>query len=374
MRLGWSKLLGIALVMATTASRPASAQITPAAGYVPPDDTPSIRVGMTLFPIYTFQTDPKITDADGHLVNRNGFDVGRAYINVSGNISHIVAFRITPDITRQSGLLSLGPGNSVPNDSLVFRIKYAYAQTNLDEWTGGGSYARFGIQQTPYLDYMEGIYRYRFQGTMFVERQGYFASADAGASFHYNFPSNYGDVHGGVYNGENYQKTEVNDQKDFMVRASVRPFAQRAPVLRGLRGAFFYDAGHYVKDAERKRLIAAATYEHRYVTAGFEYLDAHDQTSIATANLHSRGYSIWATPKQSATSVGWEGLIRYDHLTPNTVLDEQKQSRVITGIAYWFPHQGNVTSALMLDYDGQIFKNVTTAPNKSVILHGLVNF
>ena len=64
---------------------------------------------------------------------------------------------------------------------------------------------------------------------MFVERQGYFASADAGASFHYNFPSNYGDVHGGVYNGENYQKTEVNDQKDFMIRGSVRPFAQTAP-------------------------------------------------------------------------------------------------------------------------------------------------
>ena len=87
------------------------------------------------------------------------------------------------------------------------------------------------------------------------------------------------------------------------------------------------------------------------------------------ANVHSRGYSIWATPKQSATSVGWEGLIRYDHLTPNTAQDDQKQNRVITGVAYWFPHQGNVTSALMLDYDGQVFKNLTAAANKSVILH-----
>ena len=31
----------------------ASAQVTPAAGYVPPDDTPSVRVGATLFLDYT---------------------------------------------------------------------------------------------------------------------------------------------------------------------------------------------------------------------------------------------------------------------------------------------------------------------------------
>src|SRR4051812_34582921 len=104
----------------------ASAQVTPAAGYTPPDDTPSIRVGITLFPTYTLQTDPKIIDADGNLVRRNAFDVARSYINVTGNISHLVSFRLTPDITRQSSLLTLASGNSVSNDSLVFRIKYAF--------------------------------------------------------------------------------------------------------------------------------------------------------------------------------------------------------------------------------------------------------
>ena len=89
-------------------ARPASAQVTPAAAVTPPDDTPSIRVGMTLFPTYAFQT---IADDHGcrrQLVNRNAFDVARAYINITGNISHMVAFRLTPDITRESGLLTLG--------------------------------------------------------------------------------------------------------------------------------------------------------------------------------------------------------------------------------------------------------------------------
>ena len=70
---------------------------------------------------------------------------------------------------------------------------------------------------------------------MFAEREGFYDSADAGVSFHYNFPSNYGDVHVGVYNGEGYAKTEVNDQKAFEIRGTVRPFATSAPVLRGLR-------------------------------------------------------------------------------------------------------------------------------------------
>ena len=157
----------IALGAMVLTARAASAQITPAAGYTPPDDTPSIRVGMTLYPTFTYQTEPRITDADGNTVNRNSFDVARSYINVTGQISHIVAFRITPDITRESGLVA---ASGVTNDSLVFRIKYAYAQFNLDDWMTRGSWVRLGIQQTPWVDFEEGIYRYRFQGTVFAER------------------------------------------------------------------------------------------------------------------------------------------------------------------------------------------------------------
>src|SRR4051812_27418656 len=204
--------MGLFGLWATTSTAQAQAQAPASA--TSPDDTPSIRLGVTLFPNYTFQSEPEVTDSDGNSVHRNAFDISRAYLNVTGNISHVIAFRLTPDIARETSTASALAG------SLVLRIKYAYAQTNLDDWVGPGSYARFGIHQTPYLDFMEGIYRYRFQGTMFVERQGYFASADAGASFHYNFPSNYGDIHGGVFNGKNYQKPEANDQKDFMVRTS----------------------------------------------------------------------------------------------------------------------------------------------------------
>jgi len=385
--------IGILSLAMMCSVRLASAQITPAAGYTPPDDTPSIRVGMTLFPTFTIQTDPKITDADGNRVNRNAFDVQRSYINITGNISHIVAFRITPDITRESGLLSLGPGSSVPNDSLVFRIKYAYAQFNLDDWMARGSWVRLGIQQTPWVDFEEGIYRYRFQGTVFAERiplPTAMTSADAGASFHYNLPSNYGDIHVGVYNGENYQRVEVNDQKALEFRGTLRPFAKSLPVLRGLRGHLVYYNDHYAGKDERKRLMGNVTFEHQYVNAGLDYLDARDQTLAAALDVESRGYSIWATPRiPLARGASWEVLARYDHWIPNrssaiapasatgragVPFSEQKQNRTIVGVSYWFPHEGNVSTAILFDYDGQGFDNITTAPTKGIAIHGLLNF
>src|SRR3989449_5064129 len=289
----------------------AFAQITPAAGYTPPDDTPSIKVGAVIYADYTYTLDPKTADADGNLIHFSQFNVSRSYINVTGNISHIVAFRITPDIVRQSGLISLGPGSSVSNDSLIFRIKYAFAQVNLDDWMTRGSWARFGIQQTPLLDYEEGIYRYRFQGTTFTEREGFYNSADAGASFHYNFPSNYGELHLGVFNGEGYAKTDPNDQKAVEIRGTVRPFARNVPILRGIRVTGFYFGDNYIKDAERTRAVGQVTFEHKYLNAGYDYIKAHDEPGIKLTDVAASGWSFWATPKKPfENGSSWEVLLR----------------------------------------------------------------
>ena len=80
------------------AARPASAQVTPAAGYTPPDDTPKIGVGVTIFADYTYTDEPKITDADHNSVHKSEFEARRAYINVTGNISDWVSYRVTPDV------------------------------------------------------------------------------------------------------------------------------------------------------------------------------------------------------------------------------------------------------------------------------------
>jgi hypothetical protein len=342
-----------------------------AGAQTPPADTPNIRIGATLFADYTFVESPEIVDADGNAVHANAFNVGRSYINITGNISRIVNFRITPDITRESGA-----GSSL-NGSLVFRIKYAFLQANLDDWTGAGSWTRLGIQQTPIVDFEEGIYRYRFQGTVFSEREGFLTSSDAGASFHANLPQSYGDVHVGVYNGEGYSRLEPNNTKAFQIRGTLRPVPTHT-TLRGLRVHGFWDNDSYVKHADRKRAMAMVTFEHPHLNAGFDYLAARDQTALSSRRRDARGFSVWATPRQRPTD-GWEGLLRVDRLEPDTLADAHR-IRTIGGVAYWFPHQGTVSAALLLDYEQVTLKTntpavVPTAPTQTrIAVHALVTF
>jgi hypothetical protein len=349
----------------------ASAQVTPAEGYTPPDDTPTIKVGATIFVDYTYQTSPDATDADGNSVDPNQFNVARAYINVTGNISHLLAFRITPDVVRESGLVSLTTGNAVVNDSLVYRLKYAYAQVNLDDWMTKGSWVRLGIQQTPWVDFEETVYRYRFQGPTFLDRETYLSSSDAGVAFHANFAKNFGDVMVGIYNGETYSRPEANDQKAFQIRGTLRPIPMGA-VLRGLRISAFYDADHYVQDAERRRFIIAPTFEHKYVNAAFQWVDTADQTSVTKVKVDGEGWSFWVTPR---TTKGFEGLVRFDHLEPDDT-NNSKRDRAIYGVAYWLPHQGTVSSAFLLDYEQVKNKDFATSipRQQRIALHALVNF
>jgi hypothetical protein len=349
----------------------AQAQITPAAGYTPPDDTPTIKVGATIFTNYTYTQMPKTQDADGNSVNTSNFTVARAYINVTGSISHTVAFRVTPDIFRETGTPGAG--------SLVYRTKYAFAQINLDDWMPKGTWIRLGIQQTPYVDFLEGVYRYRFQGTIIAEREGFLTSSDAGVSFHAPLPRNYGDIHVGLYNGDGYSKAEANDQKAVQIRGTLRPLPMH-PVLRGLRVTGFYDADHYVRNAARTRAILNLLFEQQRVTAGFEYLATSDQQSaapVAKPDVRGRGWSVFIVPKIVS---GFEALVRYDHMRPDVdnLLEGGNgvNKRMIAGLAYWFPHQGSVSSALLADLERVTFSGFV-APKQTeqrLALHALIAF
>jgi hypothetical protein len=329
----------------TTGEDAARAQVTPAEGYTPPDDTPKVTVGGTIFADYTYQLEPTSTDSDGNRIHPNAFNISRAYINVTGNISHLISFRITPDVVRV-GQVS---GSDVPglSGTLTYRLKYAYGQLNFDDWTTKGSWLRLGMQQTPWIDFEDGIYRYRFQGPNFSDREGFLSSSDLGASAHWNLPQNYGDVHAGVYNGEGYTRSEANDQKAFQIRGTLRPAPMIGP-LRGLRLSAFYDGDHYVKDAKKNRFIAMVTYESPYGNVGAQYLKAKDQNASASKPVvEAEGYSIWATPR---TTFGLEALLRWDRLAPNTAAGPRKQ-RIIAGPAYWFPVQKGVAAAVLLDFE-----------------------
>jgi hypothetical protein len=362
----------------------ARAQTSPPSGSAVPADTPSIKIGALIFSDYTYQQTPTAKDAAGNDINSSSFNVTRAYINVTGNISHIVAFRITPDVVRTSL-----PGTSL-DGSLTYRLKYAYAQFNLDDWLPKGSWVKLGMQQTPFLDSIEGIYRYRFQGTTFTEREGYLASSDLGVTFRTAFPKNYGDVHVGFYNGEGYSKPEVNNKKAFIARVAFRPLPGH-PLLKTWRLQGFWIRDSYMEDAPRNRSMFNTTFEHPYINVGVDYIATTDKVSSAPTNgvdlyptLDGRGWSIWATPKKAfpnGSSV--EGLVRYDHMKPGgsasataIASPDGLNERMIAGVAYWFPKQGNVAAALMLDVDTATYSNWTPErpTQRRIFVHSLISF
>lgn len=333
-------------------------------------DAQSIRVGATIFYDYTFTNQPETVDADGNVIKPSAFDVKRAYININGTVSRLISFRITPDIRRETG-----SGSSLTG-SLNFRLKYAYAQFNLGDWLPAGSRIRMGIHQTPFIEAQEGVYRYRFQGTVFAERDGGLSSADAGVSFRTLLPDNYGDVQVGLYNGDGYTRPEANNQPSLQVRGTLRPLPETETPLRGLRVTGFYNHDHYLRNAERRRFITALTFEHDLFNAGFDYITGTDQTSATLSVVDSRGLSFFFTPFFDEKGRGLEGLLRVDRFDPDTSRDGVR-NRLIVGGAYWFPHPGgSATAALLVDYEQVTFDDfVAPQPQQQrFAIHGLINF
>ena len=129
----------------------------------------------TIFADYTVTEKPKIKDADGNEVTPNAFNVGRAYINVTGNISHIIAFRDHAghhprDRHRQLAERQL----HLPPEVRLRAVQPGRLDDARVVGRGSACSRRRGSTSR------RAIYRYRFQGTVFAEREGYLSSSDVG--------------------------------------------------------------------------------------------------------------------------------------------------------------------------------------------------
>src|SRR5947208_2102924 len=92
------------LLFATLAATAALAQTPPATtpATSPVDDTPSIKLGALLFADFTYQQSPQTKDTDGNTIHPSSFNISRFYINVTGNLNHRIAFRLTPEVSRET--------------------------------------------------------------------------------------------------------------------------------------------------------------------------------------------------------------------------------------------------------------------------------
>lgn len=313
-------LLLLLLFSAAASAQPGPPQPTPAPAQPPaaaPPDYPVVRVGVLSY----LQYDAELENRDGF----NSFDVTRAYLNVNGQISKNLRFRFTPDIRRVSDSSVAG--------SLVFRVKYAFL--HIDNVTPRG-WIELGAHATPWVDFEQTINRYRVQGTMFTEREGLIpGSADFGVSYFTPLPEGYGEIHGGVYNGEGSSLGEANKYKSAQIRGTVRPLAKAAALARGFRVSGFYSAGWYAEDRPRRLGIVMGSFEHPRLAATVQALRATERPSPDdTRDLRRQGWSAFVEPRQGPA--GLAALFRYDAFDPDTAVSANEQHRIIAGGAYWF--------------------------------------
>jgi hypothetical protein len=252
----------------------------------------------------------------------NAFDITRGYINITGDLARNIKFRLTPDLRRITDGSLAG--------SLAFRLKYGFIE--FDELLPR-SWVRFGLHQTPWLDFEESINRYRVQGQMFAEREGVIpGSGDFGVGLLMRGPNDYGEINVGVYNGEGFTRAEVDKRKSIQARITIRPMP-KAAVAKGFRVSAFVDAGLAGENRPKRHAILMGSYEHPHFVGTAEWLAGESRTNPVLASTEFRGYSIFAEVRQGME--GWAGLARFESFDPDRRFADNSHQRAIAGIAYW---------------------------------------
>ena len=270
--------------------------------------------------------------------NNNGFAVTRAYINVNGNLGGGLVTRITPDLF------------STTEGSFALRLKYAYAAYTPPSFP---LTFKLGIIHTPWLDWAEGIWVYRMQGTMSVERNGYITSADLGFGVDGAWGHQRVNMQVGVYNGEGYHGGVGDANKDVMGRVSVRLLSTDVQGSRG--GLRLTGYGHYGKPTGggvRARAIGMLSYQSSRLTVGAEGALTRDSSSATPSPLLEgsvlSGFGIYKIPGTMAALVA-----RVDLADPDRDTANDRQTRFIGGVSYRIhPNLQLLANIDHVDYQG----------------------
>lgn len=294
------------LACAVALAEPAAAQGT----------KPTVTVGGVGYAQYLYQLSNKPTGAPAP----NAFEVTRAYVNIVGKFDNGISTRITSDLYRNAGSLSL-------------RIKYAYVA-----WTPKNSQIgfRFGQTQMAWLDWEEGLWGYRVQGPMALDRGGYLSSADLGLAVDGAWSGQLVNMQAGVYDGTGYHGGIGDGHKAMDARVSVRLLQTDDNGSRGglrLTGYGLYagnDGG-----GKRYRAIGMLSYKSKTVLlAGEGAITADSTTGTSTSLVKGRvlsAYGTYAIPNSMA------GIIaRVDYVDPNTAAASvnDRYTRLIGGVSY----------------------------------------
>ena len=310
----------------------------------------------------------------GNQIHPNSFDVNRAYINVTGSLSHWFSFRITPDIVRVDRRRASRRAGSDREPDLPAQVRVRPGQ--LRRLPAEGLVVRLGLQQTPWIDFNEGSTATASRAPIFMDREGFLTSSDYGASVHFNFP---GELR--RHPRRRLQRRRLHDDQRGQ-RPEGLPDPRHAAAAPGSRSQ-----GPSAHRLLRHRPLLRRTPRR----SGSSAPDLRAPLGQLRRRVPGRDKDQSRPPRRSTASrrllrlghpadpVRPRGLFRYDEpeRRTGTSCPAEKQ-RTVVGIAYWSPLQGGkrrVPGGLHRDRADQEHGRADSRPTKDrYALHTLFNF
>jgi len=290
------------------------------------------------------------------------FYIGRAYF--TGKFKPVAWFHARVTLDAHQEKLD-GENLRYDEGDWSMRLKYAYGQVMAPDLGHviTGSYAELGMVHTPWLDFEEHINRYRMQGTMFMERNGLFNSADLGVTVGGNLgprlgddalkkvskanPGSFGSFAFGVYNGGGYAAHEANENKVVEGRLSARPLGPLFPYAQLSYFGIFGKGNTPAAPAWRLHAGMLSVEREYFVVTGTCAVGRGNQKGSQLSGGDGRefvGYSAFAELKAPWFDASLFG--RFDRFEWGKG-DGQPSDRVILGVAYWFLKH----NAVVADWD-----------------------
>ena len=272
--------------------------------------------------------------------NANGVRLSRAYLIVMDRINDEFSGKLTLDEAYSDPTASNGRGN-------VF-VKYLYGI-----FTPVKNMAiRFGLTETPWIPYEEGLWEYRFVSETAPDYEGFMPSSDLGLAVVGSLFDKLIDYHVMVSNGEGYQ----SQQNGRGYAAAARIALNVKPFIFNIFG-MDENSHNGIPDYNPKRAIAMLVYSNSLLRVAGEWMWADDHITPADQGKakfnHGYGYEFWGflrIPGENKLRI----FARYLDMKPN-------------GNDSNLPVSGKIAPTVSLGssnlYSTELFKFVSTSEN-----------
>lgn len=306
-----SLLLALALahpVLAAEGDKPAETKAEAKKFEVPP-----VKVSGLIFAHYGY-------DLTETAASANSFDLDRAYLTASSQMSEHLGAKITLDAGRLD--------DTAADTKVRVFVKNAW----LEAANGKAIKARFGVVDTGYVGYQESFIGGRYVAKMMADDQKLQSTADFGVNVQGEQAGGLLSWHAAILNGEGYSKPEADAGKTGTARVSVNPLAKNEKLALPITGFVSYAIP--AKNGDSVLTYAGALgVKVPHVYGWFEYVGK------STAGVSTGAISATVSPRFPKYA---NVILRVDRVDPDAKASGDSFLKLIGGVSHDFLEKTSV--------------------------------